>query len=50
MLTEKLQILTRIKKIVRSLFSTNKLIFFIFGLIQISICLSVFGFDKNEHK
>ncbi len=37
-------------QIVQSQFFTDKLIFFIFGLIQIFIGLSVFGFNENEHK
>jgi hypothetical protein len=50
MLTEKLLILMRIYKYFDLSFSPISKYSFIFGLIQISIGLSVFGFDENENK
>ncbi len=37
-------------QIVRSQFFTDWQYLFMFGLIQIYIGLSVFGFDANEHR
>ena len=51
MLTEKLQILIRIQLVRFDLsFSPLSWYSFIFGLIQISIGLSVFGFVANDYK
>jgi len=50
MLTEKLQIFTRIYKLFDPNFAPISYYLFIFGLLQISIGLSVFGFVANEYK
>jgi hypothetical protein len=50
MLTEKLRIFTRIYKQFDPSFSLIFYYSFIFGLLQISIGLSVFGFVANEYQ
>jgi len=50
MLTEKLRIFTRIYKYFDPIFSPILYYSLIFGLLRISIGLSVFGFVANEYK
>ena len=50
MLTDKLQIFTRIYKQFDPSFSMICYYSFLFGLLQISIGLSVFGFVANEYQ